>query len=56
MLDELFLDFGSTGLLRNLEDLEKSGNLIFNQINQRKVRESQLFIQNSGKTREFEKI
>ena len=43
------------GLLCNLEDLEnleKSGNLIFDQ----KIRENQHFIQNSGKVREFENL
>ena len=43
----------STGLLRNLdnlENLEKSGNLIFEQ----KVRDFKHFIQNSGKIWEFE--
>ena len=39
-----------TGLLRQLENLEKSGNLILDQ----KLREFHHFIQNSGKVREFE--
>ena len=46
----VFLKFFDTGLLRNLENLEESGNLIFDQ----KVREFQHFIQKSGKVREFE--
>ena len=40
--------------LKNLENLEKSGNLIFDQKNQGKVGEFQHFIHNSGKVRDFE--
>ena len=39
------------GLLRNLENLEKSGNWIFHQ----KIKEFRHFIQKPGKVREFEK-